>query len=423
MDHWATESLSHFRSFRTYTMPTFTYVVKDVTGKTHSGTFEAKSRNALIEHLWKQEFVILAIDERPQGVPILLQIGKPGVKTDQLVVFSRQLATMVDSGIPIAQSLDVLSEQSEDRTLSATLRKVREDIEAGMSLSEALTRHPKIFSDFFINMVRAGESSGRLDEILDRVASYLEKVAALQRKVTSSLFYPGFVAALAFGITSFLLIVIVPKFKEIFASLGGELPLATRILIQVSEFLGRYLVLELVVTVAFVIAMRLYITRSPRGRLWFDRTILKLPVVGKLLQKVAIARFARTLATLVKSGVPILNALEIVAKTAGNKVVEAAVVSARASIKEGENISGPLAHSKVFPAMVTRMIAVGEKTGELEKMLVKIADFYESEVDASVTALTSLIEPVIIAVLGVVIGSIVVALFMPIFKITTLVSR
>ena len=401
-------------------MPTFAYVVKDKTGKTHSGTLETGSRNALIEQLWKQEFVVLSIDERTSQKSSLLKVGQPRVKADQLVIFSRQLATMVDSGIPISASLDVLAEQMEDRGFRQTLKKIRDDIEAGASLSEAMSRHPKVFAEFFVNMVRAGESSGRLDEILDRVASYLEKSSALQRKVKASLFYPAFVSFLAFAITTFLIVVIVPKFKEIFASLGGQLPLPTLMLLGLSEFMGHYLVYEVIAAIAVVVAFRVYIN-TPSGRMWFDHTTLRVPVIGKLMQKVVIARFSRTLATLVRSGVPILGSLEIVAKTAGNKVVEKAVMAARSSIKEGENIADPLATSKVFPAMVTRMISVGEKTGELEKMLTKIADFYENEVDAAVTAMTSLIEPLVIAILGVVIGGIVVALFLPIFKLPTMV--
>ena len=402
-------------------MPTFAYVVKDKAGKTHSGTLETESRNNLIEQLWKQEFVIISIDERSQGRSQILKLGQPGVKAYQLVVFSRQLATMVDSGIPIVSALDILADQLEDRTFKPILKKMRDDVEAGTSLSEATGRHPKAFSDFFVNMIRAGESSGRLDEILDRVATYIEKVDALQRKVKASLFYPAFVSIMAFAITTFLVVVIVPKFKEIFTALGGELPLPTLVLLGLSDFMRQWLVLELIGGVLLIVAFRVYIG-TPGGRLWFDRLTLKFPIIGKLLQKVVIARFARTLATLTKSGVPILSSLEIVAKTSGNKVVERAVLSARSSIKEGENIADPLAHSKVFPAMVTRMISVGEKTGELEKMLSKIADFYENEVDAAVTALTSLIEPLVIAVLGVIIGGIVVALFLPIFKLPTMIE-
>jgi len=403
-------------------MPTFGYVVKDKLGKTHTGTLESESRNTLIEQLWKRDFVVLAIEERGHGTFALLRVGQPGVKSEQLVIFSRQLATMVDSGIPIAPALDVLADQMENRTFRQVLKKVRGDIEAGSSLSEAIGRHPRAFSEFFVNMVRAGESSGRLDEILDRVAAYIEKVSVLQRKVRASLFYPAFVTVLAIGITTFLLVVIVPKFKEIFTALGGQLPAPTQLLLGVSEFIGTYLAYEVLACVALAVGVRLYMG-TPAGRLQFDRLALHIPVIGKLLQKVFIARFSRTLATLVKSGVPILTSLEIVAKTAGNKVVEGAVLAARSSIKEGENIADPLALSRVFPTMVTRMIAVGEKTGELEKMLTKIADFYENEVDAAVTALTSLIEPLVIAILGVVIGGIVVALFLPIFKISTLVSH
>ena len=403
-------------------MPTFAYVVKDKTGKTHSGALEIESRNALIEQLWKQEFVVISIDERPQGRGSMLKLGEPRVKPEQLVIFSRQLATMVDSGISISVALDVLADQIDDRGFRVILKKIRDDIEAGSSLSEATSRHPKAFSDFYVNMLQAGESSGRLSDILDRVATYLEKVTALQRKVKASLFYPAFVSVLALSITTFLVVVIVPKFKEIFTALGGKLPLPTQILLSLSEFMGKYLVVEIVGVVLLGILLRMYINTSG-GRLWFDRLTLKMPLIGKLLQKVVIARFSRTLSTLVKSGVPILSSMEIVAKTAGNKVVEKAVLAALSSIKEGENIADPLTRSKIFPAMVTRMISVGERTGELEKMLGKIADFYESEVDAAITGLTSLIEPLVISILGLVIGSIVVALFLPIFQISTLVSH
>lgn len=403
-------------------MPTFGYVVKDRAGKTHNGTLEIESRTALIEQLWKQEFVVISIDERAAGRPGLFRMGQPKVKMEELVVFTRQLATMVDSGIPLVSALDILAEQSEDRTFKPILRKLRDDVETGASLSEALGHHPRSFSEFFINMVKAGESSGQLDQILDRVATYLEKTEALLRKVQSSLFYPAFVSVMALVITTALVIFIVPQFGEIFNSLGAVLPLPTRILLLVSDLTRRYFVLEIFLVVAALVAFRFYIN-TKGGRLWFDWLKLHLIIVGKLLQKVAIARFARTLATLANSGVPILAALEIVAKTAGNKVVEVAVMSARTSIKEGENIADPLAKSKVFPPMVTRMIAVGEKTGELEKMFVKIADFYESEVDTAVTGLTSLIEPLVIGVLGVIIGGIVIALFMPIFQISTIIGR
>ncbi len=402
-------------------MPTFAYVVKDKAGRTHNGVLDIDTKNALVERLWKQDFVVLSIEER-QAKGAVLKIGQPTVKTEQLVVFSRQLATMVASGIAIVGALDVLAEQVTDRVFRQVLARIRDDVEGGSSFSEALGKHPRIFSELFVNMVKAGESSGRLDEILDRLASYTEKVEGLRRKVAASLFYPAVVSVLAMCITAFLVIFVVPKFKEIFTSFGGKLPGPTQMLLNLSDFLRAYFVIELIFVFGAIAGFRFFIG-TPPGRFWFDQTKLHFPLLGVLFQKIAIARFARTLSTLVRSGVPILASLEIVAKTSGNKVVEKAVLVARSSIKEGENISDPLAASKVFPPMVTRMISVGEKTGELEKMLGKIADFYESEVDAAVTGLTSLIEPLIIASLGLVIGAIVVALFLPVFQISTLVGK
>ncbi len=400
-------------------MQSFAYVVKDKTGRTHTGSLETASRQALIEQLWKQDFVVISIEEC-RSVGTVRRMSRLAIKADQLVVFSRQLATLVASGIPVLGGIDVLREQIEDRTFKRILSRIHDDIEGGASLSESLMKYPRVFSDLFVSMVKAGESSGQLDEMLDRLAAYLEKTEALVRKVRSSLFYPALVSVMAFGITAFLVIVVVPKFKEIFTSLGGQLPLPTQMLLSLSDSLRLYFAAEVAGIVVLVTAIRFYINTS-LGRRWFDQTKLRLPILGKLFPKVAIARFARTLSTLVRAGVPILNAMEIVAKTAGNKVIEHAVMTARSSIREGQNIASPLAQSKVFPPMVTRMIAVGEKTGELERMLAKIADFYESEVDAAVSGLTSLIEPLVIGFLGIVIGGIVVALFLPIFKISQLV--
>ncbi len=404
-------------------MPKFVFVVKDRNGKTHSGTLDAETRNALLEQLWKQELTVLSIEEQTKSSETLnrLRAGQGKVRTSHLVIFSRQLATLVEAGVSIVPSLQILADQTLDRQFKGIINKMHNDVEAGSSLSEAAGRHPNAFSDLFVNLLQAGESSGRLDEILDRLATYQEKSGELQRKVKSALIYPAFVTVLAFGITSFLMIVIVPKFKDIFASLGGQLPLPTLMLLGLSEAMKRYWPLGLIAMIAAAIGIKVLLS-TPTGRLRFDQVTLKVPVFGPLIQKVAIARFSRTLATLIKSGVPILGALDIVAKTAGNKVIEQAVVAARASIREGENISDPLAQSKVFPIMVTRMIAVGEKTGELEKMLTKVADFYESEVDAAVSGLTSLIEPLVIAFLGVVIGGIAVTLLLPVFSITSLVK-
>lgn len=402
-------------------MPSFAYVVKDKSGRTHTGSLETASKQTLIEQLWKQEFVVLSIEER-RGRPSGLKLAGPSVKTEHLVIFSRQLATMVASGIPILGGIEVLRDQIDETGFKQILGRLRDDIEAGASFSEALGKHPRVFSEFFVNMAKAGESSGRLDEILDRVATHLEKSHALTKKIQSSLFYPALVSALAMMITIFLLVFVVPKFKEIFTSLGGQLPGPTQLLINISEGMRRYFVLEVAACIALWVGVKMFIN-TPVGRDRFDRFKLKMPLLGKLMQKVAIARFSRTLATLVRAGVPILKALEIVAKTAGNKVIERAVMTARASITEGQNIATPLSQSKVFPPMVTRMISVGEKTGELEKMLSKVADFYETEVDAAVGGLTSMIEPLVIAFLGVGIGAIVIALFLPVFKISQLVTQ
>ncbi len=404
-------------------MPSFTFVVKDKKGKTLTGTVEAESRNVLLEQLWKQQLTVLSVNEAAgadgRGLS-KFKMGPSKIRLNQLVIFSRQLATLIESGISVVPALAILSDQIEDKNFQKILIRMKEEVESGSNLSEAAAKFPQAFSDLYCNMIQAGESSGQLDVILDRVASYLEKTGALQRKVTSSLIYPAFVTLLAFGITAFLLIVIVPKFRDIFVTLGGGLPKPTQMLLDVSDLVKSYWVIGLILIIVGVVVGKMYIA-TPGGRLNFDKLILKTPVLGSLMRKVAIARFSQTLSTLSKSGVPILTALDIVAKTSGNRVIELAVSASRASIREGENISTPLTQSKVFPVMVTRMIAVGEKTGELEKMLAKIAEFYESEVDAAVTALTSLIEPLVIALLGIMIGGIAVCLLLPVFNLSSLV--
>jgi type IV pilus assembly protein PilC len=396
-------------------MPVYSYNAKDSQGLKLSGIVEALDEHDAITVLHKKGLIVIAVKEER-----LKKVREQGVKLDDLVVFSRQLATMVDSGITLVQSLHILSEQAENKILSSVTLKIKEDIESGSSLHEALERHPKIFSNLYINMVKAGETSGLLDEILDRLASYLEKSSALQRKVKSSLVYPAVVVSMAILITIVLLIKVVPTFKGIFDSLGGTLPMPTQILIGISDILRKFFLYIVIAFAALIFLFKKYIN-TPKGRFQFDYNILRAPVFGPLLRKVVVAKFSRTLATLVKSGVPILNALEIVGKTAGNVVVEKAVTDARVSIREGEPISEPLSKSGVFPPMVVRMISVGEQTGQLEKMLNKIADFYDEQVDAAVSGLTSMIEPLVIGFLGIIIGGIVVALFMPIFKITELI--
>jgi type IV pilus assembly protein PilC len=396
-------------------MGLFSYTAKDNQGLKLTGVLEAADQSEAIGILHKKGLIVIGVKEERAK-----RAAEGRVKLDELVVFSRQLATMVESGITLVQALHILSEQSENKVLSGVTLKIKEDIESGSSLHEAMAKHGKIFSNLYINMVKAGETSGMLDEILDRLASYLEKASALQRKVQSSLVYPTVVICMAVLITVVLLVKVVPTFEGIFRSLGGTLPMPTQVLIFISNTLRR-MFLFLVVGlfgIGFLIAK--YVS-TPKGRYQVDFYSLKLPVFGPLLRKYVVAKFSRTLATLVKSGVPIFSALEIVGKTAGNTVVEQTVNNARVSIREGEPISEPLSKSGVFPPMVVRMISVGEQTGQLEKMLNKIADFYDEQVDAAVSGLTSMIEPLVIGFLGIIIGGIVVALFMPIFKITELI--
>ncbi len=400
-------------------MPTFKYTAKEINGKTVSGVLEYSDKALLIDALRKKDLIIISIEETEKRKPIS---SGGSVKLEEVVIFSRQLATMVDSGIPLVQALDILCEQIEKPIFKNILTKIKDDIETGSSLSDALARHPAVFSTLYINMVRAGESSGALDDILDRLASYLEKSNTLQRKVKSSLVYPIVVMTMAMLITLVMLLKVIPTFKGIFTMLGGELPLPTRILIFISDTIRQMFLYVAAGITVVVFALRKYM-KTPQGKENFDRMLLAMPVLGSLFRKVAVAKFTRTFATLVKSGVPILVSLEIVGKTAGNTVIEKAVEAVRNGIKEGENIADPLAKSGAFPPMVVRMIKVGEQTGELEKMLTKIADLYEDQVDAAVSGLTSLIEPLIIAFLGIVIGGIVVAMFLPIFKLTEIIAH
>ncbi len=402
-------------------MPHFKYIVKDQSGKTATSSVESQNRDSAIELLRKQGLTIISLDEGKVSGAKVEQFAKK-VKLDDLVIFSRQLSTMVEAGIPLVNVLDILSQQIEKKGFAAIIKKIRDDVEAGSSFSQALTRHPGVFSTLYINMVRAGESSGMLDEILNRVATYLEKTSALQRKVKSAMVYPVAVISISIVITIFLLVKVVPTFQGIFDLLGGDLPLPTQILILVSSILRKWFIFGLISIIVLIIAITRY-AKTEKGKLFFDGLILKLPVFGDLVRKVSVAKFSRTLSTLVKSGVPILGSLDIVAKTSGNKVVEVAVNNSKNAVREGKNLAEPLSKSAVFPPMVVRMISVGEQAGELEKMLSKIADFYDEQVDAAVAGLTSIIEPMIILFLGIVVGGIVLSIFMPIFKITEIIGR
>jgi len=403
-------------------LPNFRYTARDKDGKAVSGVMDSANSASLVDVLRQKELTIISIEEVREKAKTSMSIGGDKASPEDLVIFSRQLATMVDAGIPLVGALDALQDQMERAGFKNIVKKVRDNVEGGLSLSESLSKQPNVFSPFFINMVRAGESSGDLDEILDRVAIYMEKTIALVRKVKSSLIYPAVVIFMAIAITMFLIIFVVPTFKNIFSTIGVSLPVPTLILIAISDMLRKWIIIVIIVLCAFIFILSKLI-KTEKGALAWDRMLLKIPVIGPLLRKVAVARFARTLSTLQKSGVSILTALEIVGKTSGNKVIEMAVIKTKLSIKEGESIAQPLAASKVFPPMVTRMISVGEQTGKLEEMLSKIADFYESEVDAAVSGLTSLIEPLIIAFLGIVVGGIVVSMFLPIVKLIQVVAK
>ena len=401
-------------------MPLFKYSAKDQRGSNVSGTLEVENRNILIEELRKRQLIIISVEETKKKSKGFLVAQK--VTLDDLVVFSRQLATMVNSGIPLVQSLDILSEQLEKSGFKGVIISMRDDIQTGLSLSSSLSKHTKIFSPLFINMVKAGESSGMLDEILDRLATYLEKTNSLKKKITAALIYPILVSVMAIVITTALLVFVIPKFKDIFDMFGGELPLPTRILLAISDNFTKFLPAVIVLLVAFGFIFHRYV-RTEKGKLKFDRLKLRLPVFGKLFQMVAVSRFSRTLSILVRSGVSILSSLEIVAKTTGNKIIEIAIDNVRLNIREGRSFAQPLMESGVFPPMVVRMISVGEQSGELEKMLSKISDFYDEQVDTVVSGLSSVIEPIIIVFLGLVIGSIVLAIFLPILKMSSLVAQ
>lgn len=402
-------------------MNTYEYSAKNKLGVTVKGMLDAKSEAEAAELLHKKEMIIILLRRAKEKMGLSWTSEKK-IKLDDMVIFSRQLATMIESGITLVYALGILSEQIENKSLRKIIVVVRQDIEAGSSFCDALGKHPKVFSELFINMVRAGEAAGKLEDVLDRLASYLEKSSALTRKIRSSLVYPAAVVSMAILITAVLMLKVVPTFKGIFSTLGGNLPLPTRILIGTSDLVQKYFLLFCGLLVLVVFLFKRFIS-TKAGRYLFDKKKLEVPVLGPLFKKLAVAKFSRTFSTLVRSGVPVLGALEIVSKTSGNKVVEEAVINCSKSVREGEAIAKPLAKSGVFPPMVCGMISIGEQTGQLEKMLSKIADFYDEQVDAAAAGLTSMIEPLVIASLGIVIGGIVISLFLPIFKITELISH
>jgi type IV pilus assembly protein PilC len=400
-------------------MTTFSYSARPAAGgDIQSGEIDLPSKDAVLAYLHKQKMIPVAVREKPKA--IVIQFGT-GITTRDIVIFTRQFATMINSGLPLVQSLDILAEQSENENLAKVIQEVLYEVESGRTLADAMGKHPKVFTELYVNMVAAGEAGGILDTILLRLATFLEKNDALVRKIKGAMVYPAVIFSVAGGAVVILLIFVIPTFQKMFASAGIPLPMPTRLVIGMSAFLQAFW-WALGAGVIGAVFLLKYTYKTDAGQLAIDKFILALPILGDLQRKAAVARFTRTLGTLVSSGVSILEGLEITAKTSGNRVIHDAVMGSRASIAGGETISGPLKESGVFPPMVVQMINVGEQTGGLDEMLTKIADFYDEEVDAAVEVLLSAMEPIMIVVLGVVVGGMIVAMYLPIFDMINAVK-
>ena len=397
-------------------MATFTYTARAFNGDLRTATIDASSRDDVIAQLRKQRLSVVKIDQDATK-----KIGRGSIKTRDVVIFTRQFSTMINSGLPLVQALTILAEQTDNKALAEVTRKVVFDVESGNTVADALSKHPRAFTNLYVNMVAAGEAGGILDTILLRLATFLEKNDSLVRKVKGAMIYPAVIMSVAGIAVMTLLIFVIPVFAGMFASAGQALPLPTRIVIGASGFLKAYWWVIGAVIIGGGYFFKKYYA-SPGGKLVIDRAMLHFPVLGDVLRKSAVSRFTRTLGTLISSGVSILEGLEITAKTAGNRVIQDAIMQSRSSIAGGDTIAQPLQKSKVFPPMVISMIAVGEQTGGLDEMLSKIADFYDEEVDAAVSNLLSLLEPIMIVFLGVVVGGMVVAMYLPIFDMVNAVQ-
>ncbi len=397
-------------------MGTFTYTARSFAGDLKTATLEASSRDDVIAQLRRQRLSVVKIDEQTQKKP-----RRGHVKMRDVVIFTRQFSTMINAGLPLVQALTILADQSQNKTLSDITRKVVFDVESGHTVADAMGKHPAAFSPLYVNMVAAGEAGGILDTILMRLATFMEKNDALVRKVKGAMIYPSVIMGVAGIAVTVLLIFVIPVFENLFTSAGLALPLPTRVVMAMSRFLKGYWYLVLAGALTIWFSYKRF-TATPDGRLKVDRLLLKVPVLGDVLRKSAVSRFTRTLGTLVSSGVSILDGLEITARTAGNRVVQDAIMESRASIAGGDTIAAPLKKSGVFPPMVISMISVGEQTGGLDEMLSKIADFYDDEVDAAVGNLLSLLEPMMIVFLGVVVGGMVVSMYLPIFDMINAVQ-
>jgi len=399
-------------------MATFTYSARANTGEILNGEIDLPTRDEVVGYLVRQRLRPISVNTKAKDINI--QFGT-GIKTREVVIFTRQFATMINSGLPLVQSLTILAEQTENKNFRKIIQQVLLDIQAGQTLADSMRKHPKVFTDLYVNMVAAGEAGGILDTILLRLATFLEKNDALVRKIKGAMTYPAVMLFVVIACTTVLLWKVVPVFAQMFEGAGLALPAPTRVVLALSNFLQSYIWLVILAFVAFIFGIRQYY-KTDQGQLQIDKLMLRLPVLGNLVRKSAVSRFTRTLGTLVSSGVSILDGLQITARTAGNRVVHDAVMKSRASIAQGATISEPLKESGVFPPMVVQMINVGEQTGGLDEMLSKIADFYDDEVDAAVSALTSILEPIMIVVMGIVIGGIVVAMYLPMFDMINAVQ-
>ncbi len=404
-------------------MATFAYVGRSKSGAIKKGELTAKSKDEAVDQLRKQNVVVTSLEEKAGKGGFTLSFGS-GLTDKDLVVFTRQFGPMINAGLPLVQCLEILSTQSENKVLRETVGEVKGQVEGGSTFSDALKRHPKVFDELYVNMVHAGEVGGLLDTILTRLAKHIEKAMKLKGQIKSAMVYPSAILGVAGIVITVLMIWVIPVFEKMFKEMSGGkmgLPAPTQLVIDVSNAFQSYWYVLLGFVVGCAVAIKKYYA-TPKGRMAIDKFLLKVPIFGDLIRKASVAKFTRTLGTLLSSGVPLLDGLTICAKTSGNKVIEEALVNARVSISGGKTIAEPLTQSQVFPKMVTHMIAVGESTGALDAMLGKIADFYEDEVDQAVASLTSLLEPIMMVFLGVIIGFIVIAMYLPIFTMASAIG-
>jgi type IV pilus assembly protein PilC len=403
-------------------MPEFVWRAKTSAGNILKGEMNEVNEAVALTKLRKMNYRDIKVKKKPKDLLENIQIFQPKVSTKDVVIFTRQFATMIDAGLPLVQCLEILASQQENRTFKKVLTQVKASVEGGSTFAEGLKDHPKIFDNLFVNLVHAGETGGILDTILRRLAVFLEKSEALKRKVKGAMIYPAVVITIAMAVVTILLLFVIPVFKEMFEGAGQKLPGPTLFVLSMSEFLQAYFI-YIFLTLGFIIFIVRKFYSTEKGRFFIDRLMLRTPVFGILLRKVAVARFCSTLGTMISSGVPILDALEITAKTSGNVIIEAAIMNTRTAIAEGRTIAEPLMETGVFPGMVVRMIAVGEATGALDAMLAKISEFYDEEVDAAVEGLTQLMEPIMIVFLGGVCGGMVIAMYLPVFSMAGVVSE